>query len=90
MPDYITVFIQPAVRDITEKNWRGKPLYDLQTIVNLISNTTTEAGLVVRSTVDHNVHEKGIKVSDKEFARVALTRHAFHAECNCKLRRRRR
>lgn len=69
------------------QNWRGKPLYDLRTIVNLISNTTTEAGLVVKSAVDHNIYEKGIKVSDEELARVALNRHPFHGEWNYTIRR---
>ena len=72
------------------QNWRGKPLYDLQTIVNLISNTTTEAGLTVKCAVDLNNYEKGIKVSDEELARVALTRHSFHGEWNYTIRRYRR
>jgi hypothetical protein len=72
------------------KNWRGKPLYNLQTVVNLISHTTTKAGLVVKSAVDNTVYEKGIKVSDQELARVAMRRHKFHGEWNYTIRRKRK
>jgi hypothetical protein len=72
------------------KNWRGKPLYNLQTVVNLISHTTTKAGLLVKSAVDNTVYEKGIKVSDQELARVAMRRHEFHGEWNYTIRRKRR
>jgi len=69
------------------KNWRGKPLYNLQTVVNLISHTTTKAGLQVKSAVDDAFYEKGIKVSDQSLARVALKRHSFHGEWNYTIHR---
>jgi hypothetical protein len=64
------------------QNWRGKPLYNLQTIVNLISHTTTEAGLVVKSAIDDTPYETGIKVSDNELAAVSIKPHEFHGEWN--------
>ena len=69
------------------QNWRGKPLYDLQTVVNLISSTTTRAGLTVKSAVDDTYYEKGIKVSDQELERINLKRHVFHGEWNYTIRR---
>jgi len=69
------------------QNWRGKPLYDLQTVVNLISSTTTKAGLIVKSAIDSNYYEKGIKVSDKELGQVKLKRHEFHGEWNYTIKR---
>jgi len=72
------------------QNWRGKPLYNLQAVVNLISNTTTKAGLVVKSAVDNTFYEKGIKVSDQELTRVAISRHKFHGEWNYTIRRKRK
>ena len=72
------------------QNWRGKPLYDLQTVVNLISSTTTQAGLVVKSAIDETYYEKGIKVSDRELERVSLRRHDFHGEWNYTIRRKRK
>ena len=64
------------------QNWRGKPLYDLVTVINLISHTTTKKGLLVKSAVDTKVYKKGIEVSDAELANVKLKPHDFHGEWN--------
>ena len=64
------------------KNWRGKPLLTHQVIVNLISATTTKAGLLVRSRIDDRIYAKGRRVSDKELAEVHLEPDAFHGEWN--------
>jgi len=64
------------------QNWRGKPLYDLVTVVNLISHTTTSKGLFVKSAVDTKVYQKGIEVCDCELAAVKLKPHDFHGEWN--------
>ena len=64
------------------QNWRGKPLYDLLTVVNLISNTTTSKGLLVKSAVDTKIYETGIEVTDAELANVKLKPHHFHGEWN--------
>jgi transposase len=64
------------------KNWRGKPLLTHQVIVNLISATTTKAGLLVKSRIDDRIYAKGRRVSDKELAEVYLEPHAFHGEWN--------
>jgi len=64
------------------QNWRGKPLYDLVTIVNLISHTTTATGLIVKSAVDTNKYPIGIEVTDAELASVKLKPHDFHGEWN--------
>jgi hypothetical protein len=64
------------------QNWRGKPLVTHQVIVNLISATTTKAGLRVSSRVDNRVYPKGRRVSDKQLASVNLDPHAFHGEWN--------
>jgi transposase len=64
------------------KNWRGRPLECHETIVNLISNTTTDAGLIVRAALDQKEYETGIKVTDEELSRVKLKRNDFHGEWN--------
>lgn len=64
------------------QNWRGKPLRSLQTIVNLINGTSTEAGLSVQARLDTNHYETGIRVTDKELARLRLYPAAFHGEWN--------
>jgi hypothetical protein len=64
------------------QNWRGKPLYDMVTVVNLISHTMTSEGLIVKSAVDTKTYPTGIEVSDDELAKVKLKPHDFHGEWN--------
>ena len=37
------------------ENWAGQPLVDIETVVNLISNTTTRTGLKVRCDIDNTM-----------------------------------
>jgi len=64
------------------KNWRGKPLVSLETIVNLIANTTTEKGLKVVAVKDTNIYQKGIKISDEELNNFNLKRNDFKGKWN--------
>jgi hypothetical protein len=63
-------------------NWRGQPLVNLQTIVNLIASTTTTTGLLVQAALDTNVYKTGIKISDEEMAKLRITPSEFHGEWN--------
>ena len=63
-------------------NWRGKPLTSFETILNLISSTTTRSGLTVRAEIDLNKYPKGIKVSDVQMRLLAISRNEFHGEWN--------
>ncbi len=67
------------------KNWRGKPLTDTATIVQLIGNTTTKKGLKIKSMLDQNEYQIGIKVSDAALKAIALEKNAFHGEWNYKI-----
>ena len=64
------------------KNWRGRPLESLETVVSLIGSTTTESGLSVQCTKDLNEYECGIKVSDEEMDGLQILRFEFHGEWN--------
>ena len=64
------------------QNWRGKPLLDLQTIVELIANTATTTGLTVKVIVDKNKYEIGKKISDEDFAKINIKKYKFHGEWN--------
>jgi hypothetical protein len=64
------------------QNWRGKPLYSLAAIVNLIAKTTTRTGLKVRCILDQRHYPKAIKVADKQMAEVNFTPHTFHGDWN--------
>jgi hypothetical protein len=63
-------------------NWRGKPLTSLETIIELISHTTTEEGLTVTAVKDANLYPTGIKVSDEDMAALNISRNPFHGEWN--------
>ena len=64
------------------RNWRGKPLVDLATIVSLIGATHSTAGLRVRSELDRGRYPAGVIVTDDQLARITLERHAFHGDWN--------
>jgi len=63
-------------------NWRGKPLTSLETIINLISSTTTRGGLKVFARLDEGTYPAKITLSDAELEAVYLHGHAFHPEWN--------
>jgi len=63
-------------------NWRGKALTSRQVVVNLIGNTTTKKGLEIYAELDENIYEKGIKISDKQLAKVNLEKDEFHGNWN--------
>ena len=63
-------------------NWRGKPLLDYETIVNLIARTTTAKGLQVTCRLDRRKYPTGRKVTVEEFKRVNLKRNTFHGDWN--------
>jgi len=64
------------------KNWRGKPLVDRATIVNLIGSTKTKEGLKIRCELDKNKYPKGIKVTDEQLKKVNFKKHKFHGDWN--------
>ena len=64
------------------QNWRGRPLTDRMTIVDLIGATTTKTGLKVECALDTRNYEKGIKVSDAEMEALNITGDDFHPEWN--------
>jgi len=64
------------------QNWRGRPLTDRLTVVELIGATTTKAGLRVECALDERTYEKGVKVSKEEMAALNITGNEFHPEWN--------
>ena len=63
-------------------NWHGEPLRNYETIVNLISRTTTAKGLQVTCRLDRRKYPTGRKVTNEEIKRVNLKRDKFHGEWN--------
>jgi len=74
--------IEHRLFSFISSNWRGEPLRDYETIVNLIAKTTTAKGLKVTCRLDRRKYPTGRKVSDQEMQRVNLERHSFHGEWN--------
>jgi Rhodopirellula transposase DDE domain len=66
---------------ITE-NWRGRPLVDHETIVQLIGSVRTSTGLSVKSKLDVRTYKTGIAVSDAQMDQLNLVPAAFHGEWN--------
>jgi transposase len=64
------------------KNWRGRPLISIETVINLIANTTTKQGLEIVCVLDENTYERGIKVTKEELDLVNINRDEFHGEWN--------
>ena len=67
-------------------NWRGRPLTSLETIIELLSHTTTEKGLTVTAVVDTNLYPTGVKVSDEEIRQLNIQRNDFHGDWNYTIR----
>ena len=63
-------------------NWRGQPLRNYQTVVNLIAATTTKAGLRVQSRIDKKKYKTGIKVPKEKMKQIRMKKESFHGEWN--------
>lgn len=58
------------------KSWQGKPLIDIETVINLIGNTKTTKGLNVVCMRDDNHYKLSKKISDKDFEALSLEKDA--------------
>jgi hypothetical protein len=63
-------------------NWKGRPLLNYETVVNLIGATRTRSGLQVKALLDTNQYEIGNEVSTAEFKQVNLRKHRVHPDWN--------
>ncbi len=77
--------IEHRLFSFISQNWRGKPLISHQVIIDLIAATTTTTGLTVKSKIDTNTYERGLKVSDQQMAELQLRKEKFHGDWNYKL-----
>jgi hypothetical protein len=78
--------IEHRLFSFISSNWRGEPLRDYETIVQLISRTATAKGLKVTCRLDRRKYPTGRKVTTKEMERVNLERHKFHGDWNYTIR----
>ena len=77
--------IEHRLFSFISQNWRGKPLSSHQVIIDLIAATTTTTGLTVKSKIDTNIYEPGLRVSDQQMAELQLRKEKFHGDWNYKL-----
>ena len=77
--------IEHRLYSLISQNCRGKPQNSHQVIIDLIAATTTKTGLTVKSKIDTNIYEPGLKVSDQQMAELQLRREKFHGDWNYKL-----
>jgi len=68
------------------QNWRGKPLRTLETVVQMIGHTRTEAGLRVKAKADKRKYATGVVVTKNEMDALSLHRDSFRGEWNYELR----
>lgn len=67
-------------------NWKGQPLQDYETIVQLIAHTTTAKGLKVTCRLDRRKYPIGRKVSKDEMNAINIKRNKFHGEWNYEIK----
>ena len=63
-------------------NWKGQPLVNYETMVNLIGATRTQSGLAVKAVLDTRQYQTGLEVSPKEVEALHLRRHSVHPDWN--------
>jgi hypothetical protein len=74
--------IEHRLFSFISSNWRGEPLRDYETVVQLIAKTTTAKGLKVVCRLDRRNYPTGLKVTPQEMKRVNLKPDKFHGEWN--------
>ena len=63
-------------------NWRGRPLTDYRTVVDLIARTKTSTGLTVKARLDRKKYKKGKKATKEQLQALNIVRDKFHGEWN--------
>ena len=77
--------IEHRMFSFISSNWKGKPLVDYETVVNLISGTKTRKGLQITAKLDPYEYQKGIKVTDDEMKELSLRPKRTHPQWNYSL-----
>jgi len=62
--------------------WKGQPLFNYETVVNLIGATKTKSGLRVQAVLDTNQYEAGVKVTKSQMESLRIQPHKIHPDWN--------
>jgi hypothetical protein len=71
------------------QSWRGEPLTTREKVLNLIRNTRTRTGLMIKARLDKNKYKKGIEVTDEELNSIHIEKADFHGDWNYRIKPRR-
>lgn len=63
-------------------NWKGKPLINYETVINLIGSTKTKKGLTIVAQLDEREYEKGRKFTKEDMGKIRLKTHILHPKWN--------
>nr|AAU83116.1 transposase [uncultured archaeon GZfos26F9] len=74
--------IEHCMFSFISMNWKGEPLVTYETIIKLISATTTKKGLKVVVRLDKRGYEGGVKFSDEDMAKLNIKAHTLHPKWN--------
>ena len=74
--------IEHRLSSFISMNWKGQPLTSFETILNLISSTTTKTGLKVNAQIDLDKYPNGIKITDAHLRMIDISKNEFHGEWN--------
>jgi hypothetical protein len=66
-------------------NWKGEPLVSFETVINLISATTTRTGLKIKARLDQRLYATGIEIAKKEMEKLNLRLHEKNPQWNYSL-----
>jgi Rhodopirellula transposase DDE domain len=74
--------VEHRVFSFISLTWKGQPLWNLETVINLIGATRTRSGLRVKALLDTARYETGVKISDEQIDKQRIHRSRFHPEWN--------
>lgn len=74
--------IEHRLFSFISQNWKGEPLINYQTIVQLIASTKTSTGLSVTCKLDKRCYRPGKVVSDEQVKSIQIKRNKFHGDWN--------
>jgi arginine repressor len=63
-------------------HWKGQPLVSFETVINLISATTTRTGLNLQALLDERDYETGQSISDEQMQQLCLRKHEQDPQWN--------
>jgi transposase len=74
--------IEHRVFSFISLTWKGQPLWNFETVINLIGATRTRSGLRVKAVLDSKRYMTGVKISAEEIEKLRIRRHKTHSAWN--------